>query len=542
MHTSIKMDTPCEIINVVPVNPLISKCQIKVCYVGDTPNRNRSIITKDVARQLANSLPGSPIVGYYNELEGDFEEHNREITISGSGLKIKDGTRPYGFVDLGAKCWFQKFLDDGVNEHEYLMTEGYLWTGQYPEAKRVIEQGNNQSMELDDKLLNAQWTKDDNGKPKFFIINEAIVSKLCILGEECEPCFEGSNITKVQFSLDEDFKAELYSMMTELKELLNKGGTQVFTTYAVKVGDSLWNVLYAFVNSKNYSSIEAVLSEGERNFAVIKDEANKVFSLDFTVAEDGSITLADEVKAMENYEPAEGPQFAAADVEAFVTDYKKKSEEEDKENKKEDKEDKSEPSNSKEKVEKEKEEEDDDSKSINDPKSKKNEGENEKEAEDSSKKKDDDSEEDKKSKAEDKKDEEDKKKNKYILEEIPEYVDLTSKYSDLESKYNTLLAENESLKKFKAGVEKAQKQDMIKNEFYMLSDDDKKDVIDHIDEYSLDDIESKLSVICVRNKVSFAALEDDNNPTTYNLNGNLYQDEDTPAWVKAVLEKAKTLN
>ena len=76
-HTSIKLDTPCEFINVTPVNPLISKCQIKVCYVSDQPNRNKSIITKEVATQMANSLPGSPIVGFYNEAKGDFEEHNR---------------------------------------------------------------------------------------------------------------------------------------------------------------------------------------------------------------------------------------------------------------------------------------------------------------------------------------------------------------------------------------------------------------------------------------------------------------------------------
>jgi hypothetical protein len=67
MHESIRLDTPIELINVTPLNPLISKCQIKVCYIGDKPNRNRSIITKDVARQMANSLPGSPIVGFYNE-------------------------------------------------------------------------------------------------------------------------------------------------------------------------------------------------------------------------------------------------------------------------------------------------------------------------------------------------------------------------------------------------------------------------------------------------------------------------------------------
>ena len=311
------METPCEIINVVPCNPLISKCQIKVCYVGDQPNRNRSIITKDVAREMANSLPGSPIVGYYNDSTGDFEEHNRTIDIEDGRFKIKDTTRPYGFVDLGAKCWFQKFKDDGVNEHEYLMTEGYIWTGQYPESKRILEKGNNQSMELDDKMLDATWTKDNNGKPQFFIINEAIVSKLCILGEEFEPCFEGATITKIQFSFEDGFKEQLYSMINEVKELLNKGGTQVFTTYTVEVGDSLWNALYSFVQDKEYASIEAVLEDGERKFAVIKDSADNVYSLDFSVAEDGAIQLAEEVVAMAEYTPAEEPQFALSDIEAF---------------------------------------------------------------------------------------------------------------------------------------------------------------------------------------------------------------------------------
>jgi hypothetical protein len=60
----------------------------------------------------------------------------------------------------------------------------------------VVEgKGNNQSMELDEETLDATWTKDRNGKPKFFIINEAIIEKLCILGEDNEPCFEGSHIT-----------------------------------------------------------------------------------------------------------------------------------------------------------------------------------------------------------------------------------------------------------------------------------------------------------------------------------------------------------
>jgi len=48
-----------------------------VCYVGDTANRNKSIITKDTAREMAPSLRGCPIVGFFSEGADDFEEHNR---------------------------------------------------------------------------------------------------------------------------------------------------------------------------------------------------------------------------------------------------------------------------------------------------------------------------------------------------------------------------------------------------------------------------------------------------------------------------------
>ena len=208
-HLSVKLDSPVEFINVEPLNPLISKCQIKVCYVGEEPNRNGSIITKETAKSMANSLPGCPIVGFYNEQIEDFEEHNRIIDISNGKFEIKDTTKPYGFVDLNAKPYFQKFLDDNEIEREYLMVEGYLWTEQYPECKRILTRGNNQSMELEENYLHGNWSEDENGYPEFFIINEAVISKLCILGDEAEPCFEGATITNVQFSFEDGFEKQL---------------------------------------------------------------------------------------------------------------------------------------------------------------------------------------------------------------------------------------------------------------------------------------------------------------------------------------------
>ena len=479
------MDTPIEFINITPINPLISKCQIKVCYVGEEPNRNGSIITKEVARGMANSLPGSPIVGFFNEDKQDFEEHNRVIDISNGEFKIKDTTRPYGFVDLNAKVWFQKFLDDGQNEHEYMMTEGWLWTGQYPECKRIIDKGNNHSMELDEGTLDATWSKNKNNEPLFFIINEAIISKLCILGENNEPCFEGSSIKAptIQFALEEGFKEQLFSMINELKDLLNKGGEKVFTRYSVEIGDTLWNALYDHV--KDQYSIESVCEDGEQKFAVLTAD-NKYYRLNFTMLDD-AIEFAESVNLIEDYTPEAEPQFDASAVEQYAQNRQQELE-----------------------------------------KNQNNEG----------------------------------KVDKYNLEEIQEYVELNNRYSELTNNYNTLnenyttLSNDYSVAKeritnletqiqeltsFKKGIEKAEKQKMI-DSFYMLSDEDKKDVVENIDTYSLDDIEAKLSIICVRNKVSFNL--DDNNKNkgtdvTLNLNGA--GDDNTPAWVKAIRAVAQEM-
>lgn len=508
MHTSIKLDTPVEFINITPLNPLISKCQIKVCYVGDEPNRNRSIITKETAKQMANSLPGCPIVGFFNEEKNDFEEHNRIIDISNGQFKIKDTTRPYGFVDLGAKVWFQKFLDDGMNEREYMMTEGWLWTGQYPECRRILAHGNNQSMELDEDTINAHWSKDGNGDPKFFIINEAIISKLCTLGEANEPCFEGASIgaPTIQFAFEDGFKEQLFSMISELNDYLNKGGEKVFTRYAVEIGDALWTALYSHVEGTY--GIESVCEDGEQKFAVLTDADNKYYRLDFSVAEDGAITFAAEATLLEEYTPSEEPQFDAEAVAEYVKS-KKKDEEEPKDD-----------------------EGSDDGDEEKCPKCGKKKSECE--CEDEPDEDDDD-----KKKG---------KKEKYNLEEIQEYVELSSNYAALETNYSAAQARITELEgqlaeltTFKKGIEKAEKEKMIAS-FYMLSDEDKSDVMTNIDTYSLDDIEAKLSILCVRNKVSFNLDDNKNdgtNPTVFKLDEGM--SDDAPAWVKALRSVASEM-
>ena len=125
MHQSVAtIDSP-QFLNLQPldINPLMSKCEIKVLYVG--ANRNRSFITEEVAAEMGKTLRGAPIVGYYRKNKEDFTDHG------------------YGFVSPDAQVWFQDFEDnDGMGNtviHKYLMTTGYLWTGQFPESSLPVE-------------------------------------------------------------------------------------------------------------------------------------------------------------------------------------------------------------------------------------------------------------------------------------------------------------------------------------------------------------------------------------------------------------------
>ena len=77
----------------------------------------------------------------------------------------------------------------------------------------------------------------------------------------------------------------------------------------------------------------------------------------------------------------------------------------------------------------------------------------------------------------------------------------------------------------------------------MLSDEDKKDVIENKSKYSYDEIEAKLSVICVHKKVNFAK-EEGEKPTdpviTYSVNSEGL--ESGPAWLTSLRNTKKERN
>ena len=441
MHQSVAtLDNP-EFINLEPldISPMISKCEIKVMYLGK--NRNRTMITKDVAADMAKTLRGNPIVGCYKEDVGDFRDHGEKITIDADGIHFNVETQPYGFVAPDAKVWFQKFVDTNdfgeEIEREYLMTEGYLWTGQYEECQSVIDEGKSQSMEIDEKTVEGKWDYSASDDMEYFIISDGMFSKLCILGDDIEPCFEGASITAPNISAkfskkennNENVIKTLYSMMSQL-------------TYALKGGEEMANE-----NEKTVTTEEPVVQEPTE--------------VENPVVEEPTVTDPEPI------------------VETPTSEFKKEDE------------DKSEKSNT---DKKEDSTTDDNSKDSTDNK-------------------------------EDSKDDKDKKTDYAV-----QYAELSSKFDKLQSEYEVLL-------KYQKGIENEKKMQMIES-FYMLSDEDKKEVTENIDKYSLDDIEKELSVICVRKKVNFSLDEEstkknDNPAVTYSLDDSNNSDN-VPAWVAAV--------
>jgi hypothetical protein len=73
----------------------------------------------------------------------------------------------------------------------------------------------------------------------------------------------------------------------------------------------------------------------------------------------------------------------------------------------------------------------------------------------------------------------------------------------------------------------------------MLSDEDKKDVIDNKEKYSLDEIKAKLAIICFEKKVNFNSdnsEKNNNNIETEEIITYSYDSDEgnLPDWVKAV--------
>lgn len=276
------------------LNPQFSLCDVLVCYHGD--NRNMTSLPKKVIEDNLYSIYGIPIVGeWIYKLDGTDEKswgsHGGRIILDDKGIHFEQTTKPFGFVSKEAAdnaSWVTITEKDGHTKNEYLKLSGcILWTDRYEESKTILDENFGQSMEIEFKKGHY---RDDH----YYEAEEFIFSALCILGTDCEPCFESACIGR-HYELD-SFKKEFSLMLDEYRKLTNKPNKEE----------------KKFMDLKKFTEILSTEKIGESDvckYRLLNVTDSKVFALD-----------------MEDYKPY-GFDYAVtneADVEDIVIDFNSK--------------------------------------------------------------------------------------------------------------------------------------------------------------------------------------------------------------------------
>lgn len=284
-----------EVLETKPISELVTEATIKVCWVAETPNANGTVITKEVGRQIAATLPGAPVVGFFDEETNDFVEHSRRVEIKNGEIFTKELTRPYGFVSF-EQPWYQDFMENGV-VRTYLMCKAYLWTRQYAEASLALNKG--QSMELDEETMSGYYEGD------VFIFTAATLDKLCILGDNYAPCFDGAKIMSTYSKQYNDFSEKVEDVIGRRYYVMNgklEPKPEKFTLdYALQLGWNLTDAIFMQLRLRGMEDydVQGIYSDGSVIFCILQDRSTLEFlRCDLEITGQDTVVLGTEMIAV----------------------------------------------------------------------------------------------------------------------------------------------------------------------------------------------------------------------------------------------------
>lgn len=181
-------------------NSAILRGRVRIFYRG--VNRNGSIINDVVAQQLIDSLTYVPVKGNYSADDKDFGGHDGP-----------EGERVYGLVPSKEDrnfAWEEHEDEDGILRN-YACSDILIWK-MYDEAEDIL--GKSQSMELNPNTMDGHWVYKNGAH--YFEFTSASFLGLQVLGDDVEPCFEGSSF----FEKAEDYEVLMaYTLSRLLKDL-----------------------------------------------------------------------------------------------------------------------------------------------------------------------------------------------------------------------------------------------------------------------------------------------------------------------------------
>lgn len=156
-------------------NKYVTHSKLKLFYVGTT--RDNRVFTKEFSDQLLQTLPGTPVVAYYDEEDQDFIGHWWVQYV-------------FGYVPENATI---EYVEEGVNT--WAITDVLLFTGREDNigevAKKII--GKQHSLELDPNTVEYILEKKEGEDFPQITFTKADFIGLSVLGDWDSPAFPGSS-------------------------------------------------------------------------------------------------------------------------------------------------------------------------------------------------------------------------------------------------------------------------------------------------------------------------------------------------------------
>lgn len=252
---------------------------LRIAYTG--ANRNGSFISKETFERCIKTLYNCPIVCHYDRETDSIGGHDVELVTGDDGsMRIVNMTIPIGVIPESSKYFWSVVEEEDGTEHEYLCADVLIWKRQ--EAYRKIKEDGitAHSMEL--------TVKDGEMEGGLFVIKDFEFTAFCLLGDEHEPCFEGSALGL--FSYDE-MKKQMAEMMSDLKN--------EFSLIVPPTGD-----IDIHPQNNPMEGGEKVLNE---KLALVAEYGFDAENLEFSIEDMTLEELREKFEAMKNADPAVDP-------------------------------------------------------------------------------------------------------------------------------------------------------------------------------------------------------------------------------------------
>lgn len=202
-----------QLTNLEEYNESFLISRVPVCYSGF--NRNKSHISKECADNMFAKAGYVPVVAEMktkiegNEETPDFGSHGGQVVIDEDGIKYVDTTIVIGCVIN------EPYTIEKIDGKDYYTVKVALYKEKYPQIEEVIRNSNvNQSMEI--ALQECEFNEDG-----YLYIEKANLTALCLLSENVEPCFEGSQIQTFANKKDK-FEFEYTEIVEKVKSAFAK--------------------------------------------------------------------------------------------------------------------------------------------------------------------------------------------------------------------------------------------------------------------------------------------------------------------------------